>query len=582
MKKLYFLLLIFSTLGFSQPILTAIVDGDCTGGSPKVVEIFAQGTVDFSNYNIELQTNANTTWGSSTSLSPLGTRTNEFVYVISNHEPIFNVEFPSATNYMIAGGPTNFNGDDRVRIIDINTTGVIDQFGAEGVDGTGQTWEYTDSYAKRVNGTGPDAGFAESNWTFGGVAFLNNEGDCQGGTIFETLMGGIGTYTAGSDPSLVITSPSNGQVLNPLTTSVDVNLSINNFVVATAGNGDGHIHYTINGGSTIMKFDTTPITVPVSAGNSYTVYVELVDDSHNPITPAVNATVTFEVTTFTVVNNIAEIRADVIANGTGKYYELTGEAIVTFTRPVANRSQKYIQDATAAILIDDDNDIITNTFAIGDGMTGLRGQTSLFNGVLQIIPLEDIAPNAPGFSITPQVVTVADITGDIEAYESELVRINGVTFTDGDGINTFASGTNYDITDANTMAFRTIFSEVDYVVNADLIPSGSTDIVVLVAEFNGTAQVAARSLSDVTLSTTNFNAIDGLVMYPNPVSGNTLSFSSTANGEMFVQIFDILGKEVVKANVINNQVNVSGLNAGVYIVKVTEAGKTATRKLVVK
>ena len=47
-------------------------------------------------------------------------------------------------------------------------------------------------------------------------------------------------------------------------------------------------------------------------------------------------------------------------------------------------------------------------------------------------------------------------------------------------------------------------------------------------------------------------------------------------------IFDVLGKEVLKSNVINNAVNVSGLNAGIYIVKVTEEGKTATRKLVIQ
>jgi hypothetical protein len=33
---------------------------------------------------------------------------------------------------------------------------------------------------------------------------------------------------------------------------------------------------------------------------------------------------------------------------------------------------------------------------------------------------------------------------------------------------------------------------------------------------------------------------------------------------------------------VNNAVNVSGLNAGVYMVKVTEEGKTATRKLVIQ
>ncbi|KIX21305.1 hypothetical protein SY27_09690 [Flavobacterium sp. 316] len=84
------------------------------------------------------------------------------------------------------------------------------------------------------------------------------------------------------------------------------------------------------------------------------------------------------------------------------------------------------------------------------------------------------------------------------------------------------------------------------------------------------------------LSTNSFNTIEGLTMYPNPVSGNVLHFSSTANANMSVQIFDIVGKEVINTKVINNTINTANLNAGMYIVKITEEGKTATRKLVVK
>ena len=84
------------------------------------------------------------------------------------------------------------------------------------------------------------------------------------------------------------------------------------------------------------------------------------------------------------------------------------------------------------------------------------------------------------------------------------------------------------------------------------------------------------------LSASSFNAIEGLTMYPNPLKGNTLYLTSTANADMSIQIFDLIGKEVLNSNVINNSVNVSSLNAGVYIVKVTEEGKTATRKLVIQ
>jgi hypothetical protein len=95
-------------------------------------------------------------------------------------------------------------------------------------------------------------------------------------------------------------------------------------------------------------------------------------------------------------------------------------------------------------------------------------------------------------------------------------------------------------------------------------------------------ELTINTTPNFTLSSSSFNAIEGLKMYPNPLKGNTLYLTSTANAEMSVQIFDIVGKEVIKSNVMNNTVNVSGLNAGVYIVKVTEEGKTATRKLVIQ
>lgn len=85
----------------------------------------------------------------------------------------------------------------------------------------------------------------------------------------------------------------------------------------------------------------------------------------------------------------------------------------------------------------------------------------------------------------------------------------------------------------------------------------------------------------IFLGTNSFNAISGLTMYPNPVSGSVLNISSQANGNMGVQIFDILGKQVLKATVNNNAINISSLQAGVYVIKITEEGKTATRKLVV-
>ena len=426
----------------------------------------------------------------------------------------------------------------------------------------------------------------DSNWkTVSGVINSTNANiqiRVRSNGTTERLMIDDFTWTAPtSNPTLVISSPTNGTLYNPATTSVNINFATSNFVIATVGNGNGHLNYTINGGAVQSKFDNTAIALTSLTPGTYNLALELVNDSNASLSPAVTATVSFTIQSYTNAANLNDVRLDVLNDGIGKYYNITGEAIVTYAR--ATRNQKYIQDATAAILIDDLAGVITNPFVIGDGITGLKGQTTYFNGVLQIVPLENNTPSSNGNVITPQVVTASAINASIEQYESELVRINNVTFADGNGTNTFAANTSYNISDGNTIEFRTFLTEVDYVVNTNVIPNVTRDVIVLVAKNVTTPRIVARSFVDVnTLSTNDFDAIEGLKMYPNPLKGNTLYLTSTANAEMSVQIFDIVGKEVVKSNVMNNTVNVSGLNAGVYIVKVTEEGKTATRKLVIQ
>jgi hypothetical protein len=50
-----------------------------------------------------------------------------------------------------------------------------------------------------------------------------------------------------------------------------------------------------------------------------------------------------------------------------------------------------------------------------------------------------------------------------------------------------------------------------------------------------------------------------------------------------VVVFDVLGKQILKvANATDNGINIGNLKAGIYMVKVSQDGKSATRKLVVQ
>ena len=75
-----------------------------------------------------------------------------------------------------------------------------------------------------------------------------------------------------------------------------------------------------------------------------------------------------------------------------------------------------------------------------------------------------------------------------------------------------------------------------------------------------------------------------------PIGFNTCTSTSTGfvnitsktNEVISVSVFDILGKQVLNNTVNNNILNVSSLNTGVYIMKISQNGQAITKKLVIK
>lgn len=76
--------------------------------------------------------------------------------------------------------------------------------------------------------------------------------------------------------------------------------------------------------------------------------------------------------------------------------------------------------------------------------------------------------------------------------------------------------------------------------------------------------------------------IEGLNIYPNPVTSDRIYITSKSSQTKEVEIYDVLGKKILQAVVSTKELNVSSLTPGVYIIKIKEGEATATRKLVVK
>lgn len=78
------------------------------------------------------------------------------------------------------------------------------------------------------------------------------------------------------------------------------------------------------------------------------------------------------------------------------------------------------------------------------------------------------------------------------------------------------------------------------------------------------------------------NQIEGFKMYPNPTTNGSFSISSKDNFSKKVEIYSIVGQQVLSTTVKNQEnIDISNLIKGLYLVKIEENGKIASRKLVI-
>ncbi|WP_396139639.1 T9SS type A sorting domain-containing protein [Flavobacterium sp.] len=210
--------------------------------------------------------------------------------------------------------------------------------------------------------------------------------------------------------------------------------------------------------------------------------------------------------------------------------------------------------------------------------------TSTFGGTLWTKRVDDGVYN---LGLEVRTGTAANTTWATDAYTSgqTVFVVVGYTFGDpatasDDTVNLWVNPTINGVQPAATIT--------DTHTGTDL-----TSISNFILRQDSTGETPSMSVDELRIGTTwaqvtngtlgtNQNTIAGLRMYPNPVTNGTLFIETSANAEKTVTVFDVLGKQVLNTTTSNNAINVASLHTGVYIVNITEEGKTASRKLVIK
>ncbi|MEZ4855050.1 MAG: T9SS type A sorting domain-containing protein [Gelidibacter sp.] len=500
-------------------------------------------------------------------------------------------------------------------------------------------------------------------------------------------------YSGAATPNLVISSPTDNTVFPSGTTSVDVSIIVQNFVVGNPGTGiDGHIHWTVNTVDQAMKYNVNDETIAVADGQSYTVFMQLVDNSHQPIAPAVNATVNFSVaypcdlqigtinttcdaitsgvdtytttldftgggtSTYTIdTGGIGTISGDdpsAMASGT---VTITGvnegtDFVVTFTGNPANSGCDISRNISSPNCNPTTPLPIYENFNYGSSagdLTAVSGGNWVNHSGSTPIGYATTSLSMPGYAssglggsatitgsnsedanrpFTPQTTGTIYMSAlvNISAvgsgnYFLHLLKDDGSNFRarvgakdDGSGNILFGIGTT-----ASTLVYGTTPFNLNttYLLVASFnIDSGLTNLYVLTSPVatepstpeatetggGGTviSAVALRQSSNiptavidginvatnwaaVTLSTGNFS-INNFKVYPNPTSTGFVNISSSNSENISVAVFDILGKQVINKTISNNRLNVSALNSGIYIMKISQNNATVTKKLVIK
>jgi hypothetical protein len=538
----------------------------------KALEIF-NGTgdpVDLSNYTVKLASNGGT-WNTTNILHMTGVLDDGEVYVIANS----GAEASILAIANVTSTVTYYNGNDVVGLFNGDT--LIDIIGVYQQDPGPANWPV----AGTTSGTAEHTLIRKPDVIQGNTNFIAGAGTNQDDSEWivhpQNYFADLGQHTfnpsAPEQAATPVFNPPAGVYANPIN------------VTTTSETTGAEIRYTTDGSE--PSESSTLYTVPIAISSTTTLKAKAFAAGFNPSYTA-TANYLFPVQ----ISNIAALRAST-ADGT-TIYQLANEVILTMQQTW--RHQKFIQDATGAILIDDYPGVIITTYNIGDGITGITGTLNRYTtGMLQFWPTVDPGPaTSSGNVVIPQLVTITELNHDIELYQSRLVRLNNVHYASPSG--DYAALTSYDLLDdTGTVVMRTQFSDADYIGTP--MHQGNFDVYVIVTQYNTAVQVTPRMLSDFNPVANDDEVliprnIELLGNFPNPFNPETtIRFRMDKSAPAELTIYNEKGQVVKTINTITTQginsvvwdgKDLSGkqVSSGVYFFRLKSGSYSSTKKMV--
>jgi hypothetical protein len=361
--------------------------------------------------------------------------------------------------------------------------------------------------------------------------------------------------TTSAPQSVTVTAEN---LMNPITWRLTSTVKSNDFTVTPAPNWDNMIGGTLN-----IAF------APQTAGEKTAIlYIE---------SGSVYDSIILTGTTELEVPNIAAFKAATGSVTGTTIYKITGNVTFVFS----SGRNFYIRDHTGGLTIDNNANTITGTYTNGDVISGgVTGTLTMYSGLHQLVPAQDLAGGTPGTPVVPITVTMSQLLANFAIYEAQLVRLDSVFFTADGTFGTGAAG-NLPITqDGSEMLCRNHFGTF---TNLAVTQDTAYNIIGFAIPFNADRQIAPRSANDIVKSGPVVSIKDfeqnSVVLYPNPV--NDVLYIQAEQPISTVMIYNMSGQLVVQQHGDKSHINVSNLLKGTYIVRIIfDNGLTVSRVIV--
>ena len=600
-----------TSLSFGQVIITEIADPN-NNANARFIELYNAGTTDVdlsegNGWQIDKYLNGNS--GVNISLDLTGTIAADSFYLIGYDvvSGSFETVYGFAPNLLdnISNGVAGSNGDDDLALVNgadtiVDFYGVYDFQADTNTDNTGTCAEYEDGRAERLTTvTTASTTFDEAEWN---VWADSTVADCTShvnaprtapadfdpgawGTptcelsmsspsaVCDAITASVDTYTAtvnfsgGGGGTFEVTADSGTVDLSAGDPTIDATGTITvtgivegtNVIVNVADGGVCDVDYTI------FSADCEPaLALPLYEGFDYTAGDFLEDQT--------NWTGFYSGDNI-LVGGPGGLTYTGLAAQTGNHISFDGSGIdnkIEFTGVSSGEVfASFIFNITDQSSITDLND--------GGYFAALAAGDSSFDTRVWVHPTTDPVGTTYEISIT-NASSGAVFAGTYNVGDNVLIVLSyapGVGTVKGWVNPTSLGGAEPtpDFSETDASAAATIDR---FIIRQD--SAGETPSILFDELRIGT------SFADVTPTTlSNEDYIsDVFKLYPNPAKSGLVNITSTGSETIQANVYDILGKQVINAAVASGRLDVSTLNTGVYIVKLTQGTATTTKKLIIQ